>query len=359
MSRKISYAFRDDGVYAIENGQVIAFAETLDKIALNGQDVQALETVTEHAKAELGIRSQETSYDGDTEGLGGFGHGSSAKVATHIVTPNGLKGKIMGQVVPGLWSDEVTVRFENGHIARLEVTDDFTFTSDAKPLRAVASAKAQASSEDRIEFLREKLAEVADGDGLSLKTRLADLQEIQEIATELGSRRSASTEEVTELDTIRAEAAYEASEVRDALAYLEDAEPMAPPTPILSRVVEQEHVGRGDAGWLDKVAQDMIEEADATDFDKMLNEGPAVFVAELESGPLADQGLTASLATSFIESKVAAARPEIREKITELWVERVESARREAYANRKQTIAKEAAAEADLYESMPDDILFS
>ena len=35
MNRKISYAFRDDGVYAIENGQVIAHADTLEHLALS------------------------------------------------------------------------------------------------------------------------------------------------------------------------------------------------------------------------------------------------------------------------------------------------------------------------------------
>jgi hypothetical protein len=358
MNRKISYAFQDDGVYALENGSVIAHAETMAdlelKLAADDKDDES-ETLVRQKKLQDN-QCPDCGYNVENCKCEEGQHTATIKAATHVVTPNGLKGKIMGSVVPGVWGDEVTVRFANGHIARLEVTEDFQFTSDAKPLRPVASAKA--SSADRITFLREKLAETADGDSLGLKTRLADLQEIQEIATELASRRSASDEDVTELDTIRAEASYEASEVNDALAYLNDAEPYREQHR-MGHVVEQEHVGRGNSGWLDQVAQDMIHEAESTDFDKLLNEGPSVFVADLESGPLADQGVTATLATSFIESKIAAARPEIREKITELWVERVEDARRETYANRKQTMSKAASVETDIYENLPDEVLFS
>lgn len=365
MSRKISYAFQDDGVYALENGSVIAHAETMAELESKLADSDPNRNSCKGCQQShpgAGDYCADCDSDADADATKALmesppDKNASIKGATHVVTPNGLKGKIMGSVVPGVWGDEVTVRFANGHIARLEVTEDFTFTSDAKPLRTTASAKVQASSENRIEFLREKLAETVDGDSLSLKTRLADLQEIQEIATELASRRTASNDEVSELDTIRAEASYEASEVSDALSYLDDAEPYREQHRI-GRVVEQEHVGRGNSGWLDQVAQDMIHEAENTDFDKLLNEGPAVFVADLESGPLADQGVTATLATNFIESKIAAARPEIREKITELWVERVESARREAYTNRKQTIAKSAAVETDIYENIADEALF-
>jgi hypothetical protein len=395
MSRKISYAFRDDGVYAIENGQVIAHADSLEHIALSGQDVRALETVTEHARAELGGSgmsggapvSYDTAYDGDTEGLDRMRGASvktacscscgdcedgdhckscsekTANAATHIVTPNGLRGKIMGKVVPGLWGNEVTVRFENGHIARLQVAD-VELSSDAPVRQTLASAKAATGTPDthgtRLAFLREKLAEAPEGDAASLRSRLVDLRDIQEIATELASKPRIASVVREELDSIRAEAAYESSEVKDALEYLQDAEAYAPPQHFATHVAEQATIGGfGGGQWLDQTYEAMVREADETDFDQLLNEGPEVFIADLDPNLLADQGTTAQLATSYIESKVAAARPEVREKYTELWVERVEGARREAFASRKETVAKQAAADSDLYDNLPDDCLFS
>src|ERR1700747_509562 len=300
-SRKISYAFRDDGVYAIENGQVVAHADTL-----------------EHLRVD----------DAST----------NVKVATHIVTPSGLKGKIMGKVVPGLWGNEVTVRFENGHIAKLQVAD-VELTSDG----STKTAKTIEASGDKVAWLRERLTEVPEGDIPSLKSRLADLREIREIATELASHPRIASTVREDLDSVRVEAIHEAAEVSDALEYLADAEPYAPPEHFASHVAEQATIGGfGDGQWLSSVYDDMVREADATDFDQLLNEGPEVFLADLDPNLLADQGTTAQLATSFIESKVAAARPEVREKYTELWLERVEQARRVAYTTRKEVIAKEA-----------------
>jgi hypothetical protein len=354
MSRKISYAFRDDGVYAIENGKVIAHADTLEHLSLTSEDIHALETVTEHAKQENPGLAGPGGHSADDD-VAYDGVYSKQKVATHIVTPSGLKGKIMGKVVPGLWGDEVTVRFENGHIAKLQVSD-VELSSDG----SAKTAKTIEASADKVAWLREKLAETPEGDELSLKARIADLREIQEIATELASRPRTASAELVELDSIRAEAAYESAEAKDALEYLADAEPFAPPAHFASHVAEQATIGGfGDGQWLSSVYDDMVREADATDFDQLLNEGPEVFIADLDQNILADQGTTAQLATSFIESKVAAARPEVREKYSELWLERVEQVRRDTYASRRVTIAKDASAEADLYENLPDECLFS
>jgi hypothetical protein len=334
MSRKISYAFRDDGVYAIENGRVVGHAVTLEEL------------VTKVADTDLDATKKLMESPPDR----------NAKVATHIVTPNGLKGKIMGRV-PGVWGEEVTVRFENGHIAKLQVAD-VELTSDGS-VKTAKSVREVASSENKVSFLREKLAETAEGDELSLKSRLADLQEIQEIATELASRPRIASAEREELDSIRAEAAYEASEIKDAVEYLSDAEAYAPPEHFASHVAEQATIGGfGDGQWLSSVYDDMVREADSTDFDQLLNEGPEVFLADLDPNLLADQGTTAQLATSFIESKVAAARPEVREKYTELWIERVEKLRRETYVSRKVTLAKAASVESDVYDNLPDECLF-
>ena len=48
---------------------------------------------------------------------------SSYTTATHVQTPNGLKGTILGKQ-RGLWGDQVTIRLENGRIARFDVTPD-------------------------------------------------------------------------------------------------------------------------------------------------------------------------------------------------------------------------------------------
>lgn len=317
MTRKVSYVFQEDGVHAIEDGKVVASAADLEeleeKLASEVEDV-----VTEDDKI---------------------------RTATHIVTPNGLKGKLMGKPYESVWGTEVTVRFENGHIAHLQVTADDEFVTE------------RSEAVDELEAIRETLAEPVLGDKLSLESRQADLKDVISSLRQLGSTKL-SDSILAELDELRAEAAYELSHVGEALDYLRNSEPYAPPVNAYDmQVVEQESMGGHTGSWLDEVAQDMIREAENTDFDKLLNEGPEVFVTGLDTAPLGDQGATRSIAASYIRTKTAAARPEIREKYEEMWLERVEACRRDELATRKTEMTKEAATQ-DPYSDAPDESLF-
>jgi hypothetical protein len=364
MNRRLSYVFQPDGVYAIENGQVVASGPTLDHvIALTGEDVHALETVTQHAKQELGGEAhvpgtpfseedmQQPAYDGvysavkvacscdcsdceDGDHCGGCSAGDKKhEGATHIMTPNGLKGKIMGKAVPGLWGPEVSVRMENGHIARLHVAEVSEFITEAP------------DTVDKLVEIRETLAATVIGDATSLRTRQADLKDV---VSHLRQLASTGIDDVllNEVDSLHAEASYELTEVAAALDHIIASEPYAP-TGREYMAVEQASIGGHTGSWLDEVAQDMIREADATDFDKLLNEGPEVFVAGLETAPLGDQSVTRTLASNYIRTKTAAARPEIREKYEDMWLERVEACRRAEFPTRKTAMAKEAATTAD------------
>ena len=128
-----TFVFEGDKAYAILQGKVIASANTAEELEQN----------LEASQVE-----------------------STKKEATHIVTPNGLKGQILGRT-PDLWGEEVTIRLENGRVAHLHVSDDLQFVTEDEvlaesPLAALEQQIEEEYSPDRdsLEERQEKLRNI-------------------------------------------------------------------------------------------------------------------------------------------------------------------------------------------------------
>jgi hypothetical protein len=255
--------------------------------------------------------------------------------ATHIETPSGMKGEILGRH-DGTWGEKlVTVRWENGRISRYQAhggNDD----------KIAYQTVEQAQPESALEYLQSTLDEVPEGTRESLASRIASLDDLVVRATAF--QRTASYEEQRSASEIVIAAEHEKREVREALAHLElaDAEAFAPPAPFRTGAVEQASLGGGSGTWLDATVDDMIAEASAQDFDKILAEEPGQFVAGLETGVIADTGATRDAAHDFITSKLAGTLPESQDSFRQAFLAKVEQARREELAVRSEA-AREAA----------------
>lgn len=370
---KTSYIFEDDAVYALRNGQVIASADTMEELEDNlaeqegdEQREASVKTADEacpncgksggcdhgpdephdhHSAVEDTEEDAEDREDQDDEDDNEEADEERKEAATHIITPNGLKGKIMGKA-SGLWGDEVTVRFENGHIARIQVAEAGEFVHEA-------STPTEDNSD--VDKIRKVLAAVPDHDEYSLRVREADLNDV---LSYVGSVVEGATDDtLLTLEGFRAEAHLELTEVRDALEHIASEKEYASIAPYEISVIEQESFGGHTSSWLDKVADDMVKEANAIDYQKLLNEGPEVFVAGLDTAPLSDQGVVRTLASNHIRTKTAGAPADLRDKYESMWLERIEDARRNELSGRKQAIAKRAASEPS-FDGVPDETLF-
>ena len=264
---------------------------------------------------------------------------------SRVTTPNGLSGNVLGRV-SGMWGDEVTVRFDNGRIVSVPVNQGLTF-----------HAAEEVVEEDPTKALEARLAQSIDGSKESLENRVSELKSIRLEAASL-IQKGAAYETEQELDRLRVEADYELGEVHAALEHLNDAESFTAPAPFRMQAVEQESVGSSDSTWLDSTVNDMISEAEATDFGKLMDEGPEAFTAGLDAPALAEAGITRSIASRFINSKTAAANPELRKKYEQVWLARVEECRKAELLNRKETTKKEAASQEE-ESNLPDDVLFT
>jgi hypothetical protein len=266
-----------------------------------------------------------------------------------ITTPNGLKGTVLGKVA-GLWSDELTVRLENGRIVRVP------FTRDVK----VASAESSTPTSP-IARLEARLAASVDGTRPSLVARRDELAAIKKSAAAIIAN-GVSDAHAQELDSIVVTADAEMAQVDDAIAHhdAETTQAYAPPAPFSMGVADEAAASLGgrDGSWLDGVTNDLIAEAEATNYKQLMDEGPEAFTAELADSAIADAGVTRSMASSFIRSKTAGTDPRVRDPYETTWLERVEQCRRAELTTRKQTTHKEAAAQEDQYKDAPDESLF-
>jgi hypothetical protein len=318
-----TFAFEDDKVYALVNGQVVASGDSL-----------------EEAEEALEIKRAEESEVEQEE--------RKKKNATHIVTPNGLKGAILNRE----WGDQVTARFDNGSISTFKVTagakwvnEDNTKTAGASPIDTLES---RVSSTD---FAHDREGLVA---------RREELQSIRHEARSILIKGASYLDE-HKLDNIVVTAEAELAEVGEAIEHLdsEHADSFAPPAPFRTEVVEQAALGGGDSTWLDHAVQEMTDEAAALDFQKELAEGPGLFVTELDDGVVADTGATREVALAHIQSKTASVDSDQLERYTTLYLARVEEARRKELASRKETTKKEAAHQKEALDNVPDEALFS
>ncbi len=275
------------------------------------------------------------------------------QAATHIETPGGLKGEILGRH-DGQWGEKlVTVRWENGRISRYQAhagNDDQIEYKTAE----------QEKPESALEYLQSTLDETPEGTKESLASRISDLDELVVKATAF--QRTASYEEQRTASEIVIAAEHEKREVREALAHLElaDAEAFAPPAPFRTGAVEQASLGGGSGSWLEVTVDDMIAEASAQDFDKILVEEPGQFVAGLETAVIADTGATREAAEDLISAKLAGTIPESQENFRQAFLAKVEQARRDELKDRTKAAEKQAktAAEEASAGDTPDEALF-
>ncbi len=313
-----TFVFEEDKVYALVDSKVVAASD----------DVSELEDYLK--KNPEGPKEEEPE-----------------KKATHVMTPNGIKGQILGSVKDVFGEEEVSVRLENGRIAHLKVADADFLDEDEE------------DAPSKTKSLREKLDETNEGDKGSLKNRKKDLEGVKSSVEELIAK--ASAEELEELDEISVTAEHELSEIDDRLQYLEseEAEAFAPPAPFEPQVVEQGNMGPNPGGWLDRTVDEMVEEASQVDYEKFMDEGPEAFVAELDEGVVDQPEAVQAIAASFIRSKTAAADPIVRDKYEQVWLDRVEEVRQAAVETAtEERTKKEAAQVEEEWQNAPDESLF-
>jgi hypothetical protein len=323
-----------------EGNQILAFFE--DRIIARGTDFKKVEesAVDYLDKVDAGLKS---SVERERKAS-----------ATHITTPNGLKGEILSNV-EGQWGEKlITVRLENNRIVRLAAHGDNDKDIEYQTIEAAAS-------ESALDYLESTLNEVPEGTKSSLANRITVLDGLVVKVAALQS--TASYEDSKKLDDIALQARHEKVEVQEALAHLEsaDAEAFQSPAPFRVGAVEQASVGGGSGSWLDATVDEMVRESDAQDFDKLLIEEPVLFVAGLDLGALAEAGTTREMALSHIVSKTASYQGEAIDAYREKFLASVEMARREELKDRTKKAekkAKKTAKKEKKANKVPDDALF-
>src|SRR5689334_8796561 len=107
-----TYAFEGDEVYAVLDGEVIASGNDISTVEADAAPkVAAARELKETQKRE-----------------------KAKKTATHITTPNGVKGQILGRVAT-TWGEEITVRFENGEIQSFHTSGREVYTNENDELQ--------------------------------------------------------------------------------------------------------------------------------------------------------------------------------------------------------------------------------
>lgn len=267
--------------------------------------------------------------------------------ATHITTPNGEKGVILGRT-SSLFADHITVRFSNGQIRSYD-----TFVGDGLKY----TTEQENAPTSPVEYFQRQLDEAPTPGREGLTARLDTLDAVKRAASHLASQ-GVSYADGQALHQIVLTANAERNEVREALEYLvtADHEAMAPPKQAY-RAVEQASLGHGN-DWLEVVAQEMVAESEGQDFDKLLQDGPTEFVSSLEAPALADTGLVLSLASEHIHGKTAGFEgPEV-EEYRERFVAATELARRREASYRQEVSQETVTKEASTTQNAPDEALF-
>jgi hypothetical protein len=321
-----TYTFEGNEIFAIHEGKVIASGTKMGEVESTA--LEYLEALTSERDAEAKKKAK--------------------KRATHIITPNGIKGEILG-TTPSIWGERVSVRLANGEFREYETRGDEQWITEKT-----------ASVANPADGLEQRLAANFDRNREGLIARLEELASISREASDQITLGAPYLAEV-KLDEVRTAAEAESRAVKEALDHLDsvDAENFIPNTPFQPSVVEQADLGRakGDT-WLDSVTNDMIAESEGQDFEKILTEGPALFVTDLDDGAVADTGVTREMALSHITARTAGFQGEEVDTYREQFLARVEIARRAELADRKTANHKEAAAVEETLSDVPDEALF-
>ncbi len=315
-----SYEFEDGQITASIDGKVIASGATLEEVE---SEVNAI--LNPPAKVD-------------------------PKEATHIVTPNGLKGKIISRTA-ATWGDAYTVRFENNEIQTLYVSDSTDF--------AVETPKKTASGETPITRLRNTIEASVSPDKRSLKARQNELINVRTAASQLIAN-GISVNDLRELDEIVLQAENEQREIKEALDHIDatEGQGIEPYKPDM-QIIPGENVGhQNDGTWLDAVLLDDQKAAENVDFEKFLDDGPTEFAAEQDDAVLADAGDIRERALAHVQARTAGLDGETVEKYEKLFLARAEEARRIELARRSHNVKKEAAQKKSNVDDAPVESLF-
>jgi hypothetical protein len=321
---KPTFHFDGDEVFAIHDRTVIASGK-----------IAEMDRVESDAVAYLDSLAQEQAS-------------RKREAATHIVTPNGLKGRILNRV-DGVWGEEVSVRFENGQTSRFTVT--------ARTVKEWMTENPKTASASPVAALEERLNSNYEHDRDSLVARHASLQEISREARELIGSGVSYADQV-KLDEIRVTADAEGEQVTNAIEYVDsdDVQAYRPPQP---QVVQQADLGNQSAGdWLSVVVDDMIAENADNDFEKLLTEDPDVLAAGLDDSAVVNQGVAREIALSYVMDKTAGFVGEEVENYRDKFLARFEQARRREASVRTTTRKEAAAVKESNVADTPDEALF-
>lgn len=320
--------------FVFEGSTVIAFLG--EEVIAQGTDI---ETVEQEANARADARREEQEQEARE---------ASKRTATHIITPNGVKGVLLART-PDLWGEKVSARMENGEIKEFHVTGHERWVNE--------NASKTASS-NPIVALRERLDSDYSHDKTALVERLDELKSIRRQAGDLIIKGASFTDE-TQLDQLRVLADAEMAEVGEALEHLNQVDDAIAPPTYSPQVVEQATVGVRDDGstWLDAAANDVVQENSNQDFEQLLKEGPTLLVADLPDASLADAGSVREIALSHIESKTAGVEAANMAEYRSAFISRCEEERRLQLARRTKEVRNEVTAAVDDTE-VPDEALF-
>lgn len=316
--------------YSFEDGVITASVG--EKVIASGTDLEAVEREVGEA---LAAPKEKTA---------------GVRTATHVVSPNGLKGKILTRTA-GVWGDSVTVRFDNGQMYQVPVTDRTQFITENQKV----------ASSSPIQRLSSVIAETVGPDVDSLTTRTKELKTVVVEARD-HLIKGASVVDEGQLNEIILQAQHELREIGDAIEYINTTagQGYQPPSPAYEmHVVDQATVGYKEAtSWLDATVDSINKEAADTDFEKLLDDGPTLLVSSFDDDSLADAGDVRDRAIVHVRAKTAGITSDAIEQFENLFVARVEEARRVELAHRKQNTKKEAAQKQSNIDDAPVESLF-
>lgn len=323
-----TYVFDGTKISAFDGDRVIASGTDYAKVASDAETYfNELRNVREKKNAE-----------------------AARKSATHVTTPNGQKGVVLGRT-SSVFSDEgVTVRFDNGQIRHYDTFVGLKFSNEA-----------DAIPESPVAYFQSRLEEPVVETKAGLTARLNLLDEVRSNASHLAGQ-GVSYKDALDLHKVVLAANTERFEIEAALDHLnsEDVEAYMPPTRAYA-AVEQASMGRSD-DWLEVVAKQIIAESEGEDWDQFLQEGPTKFVSSLNDGLIAQAGVVADLALEHVVAKTAAFQgPEV-EEYRDRFVAGAELARRRETSLRQEKKSKKAQKtakkEKKLAKQAPDEALF-
>lgn len=327
MSESPTFAFRGGKTYAVSDGRVIAASR-------NAADVELLVKEEADEKERKNAPADDDSAD--------------ERTATHLVTPNGLKGKILGR--HSVWGGEVTVRFANNQVATIA-------TEGVRYVREIEQRTASAG-DDTITELEGRLSSTSPEDRPGMTRRLAELDDIQSLAH---CPYTTDLKLTDRYNVVRLAAQHEAGQIRLALDRLElaEAENLRPTVFAPGVAPAQPDLGGGDGGWLQDTYDAMGEQAADLDFEEILREEPALVAEGVPENDLGDQDHVGELALAHVKARIAGVRvdPAGRRAYEQAFVERTEGFRQERLANKTEPVEQRTAS-VDLPTDLPDEAIF-